>query len=284
MTETAPTGLGRRRRRLSDEETERRMLDAALAMVNEAGLTVSLEHISFEDVIRDAGVARSAVYRRWPYKDLFFSDLLRELARGTSPAIGGGNPAAVEAVGQTILERVDWLKTPELRRALAAEVLRQGALNEFELFHRSVEWRTYFALHATFLSLPDGELRDEVQTALAGSERHLLSRIATAYERVTRLVGLRLRPEANATFETLAGLVSATIRGMVIMAPATPEIATRRVTGNPFGAPEAAEWSEPALGMAALALTFLEPDPEVEWTGERLAELTQALESGSWAN
>lgn len=281
MTETAPTGLGRRRRRLSDEETERRMLDAALAMVNEAGLTVSLEHISFEDVIRDAGVARSAVYRRWPYKDLFFSDLLRELAKGTGPAIGGGNPAAVEAIGRIILERADWLRTPELRPALAAEVLRQAALTEFEVFHRSAEWRTYFALHATFLSLPGGELRDEVQAALAGSERQLLTRIASAYERVARLLGLRLRPESGATFETLAGLVSATIRGMVIMAPATPEIATRRVEANPFGAPQAEEWSEPALGLAALAMTFLEADPEVEieWT-----ELKQGLESGSWAS
>jgi AcrR family transcriptional regulator len=52
------------------------MLDAAGAMIGRTGLTVSLEHLSFEDVIHQAGVARSAVYRRWPYKDLFFSDLL----------------------------------------------------------------------------------------------------------------------------------------------------------------------------------------------------------------
>ena len=138
---SAPTGLTRRRRRLSDQETEQRMLQAALAMVNQAGLTVSLEHISFEDVIRDAGVSRSAVYRRWPYKDLFFSDLLRELARGASPAIVTANPEAIDAVRRTILGHLDWLKTPAYRRALAAEVLRQGALNEFEAFRGSAEWR-----------------------------------------------------------------------------------------------------------------------------------------------
>ena len=77
----APTGLGRRGRRLPDRETERRMLQAAMAMVHRTGLTVSLDHISFEDVIRDADVSRSSVYRRWPYKDLFFSDLVRELAK-----------------------------------------------------------------------------------------------------------------------------------------------------------------------------------------------------------
>jgi hypothetical protein len=45
---------------LSDEETGRRMLDTALATVNRAGLTVGLDHISFEDVIRDAAVSRTA--------------------------------------------------------------------------------------------------------------------------------------------------------------------------------------------------------------------------------
>ena len=68
------------------------MLESAAAMVNQAGLTVSLDHLSFEDLIRDARVSRSAVYRRWPYKDLFFSDLLKELRglprRPRSPASG----------------------------------------------------------------------------------------------------------------------------------------------------------------------------------------------------
>ena len=39
----APTGLTRRGRRLSDTETERRMLQAAVAMVHRTGLTVSAE-------------------------------------------------------------------------------------------------------------------------------------------------------------------------------------------------------------------------------------------------
>ena len=49
-------------------------------MISSGGLTVSLDHISLEQLIRDADVSRSTVYRRWPHKDLFFSDLVRELA------------------------------------------------------------------------------------------------------------------------------------------------------------------------------------------------------------
>ena len=83
----APTGLARRGHRLPEDETEQRMLRAALAMVNRNGLTVSLEHISFEDVIREADVSRSSAYRRWPRKDLFFGNLVLELAGNPAPGI-----------------------------------------------------------------------------------------------------------------------------------------------------------------------------------------------------
>lgn len=278
----APTGAARRRRRLSDEETEQRMLSAALDMVNSAGLTVSLDHISFEDVIRDAGVSRSAVYRRWPYKDLFFSDLLKALARGASPAIGGGNADAVENVRQIMLDHLDWLRTPDTRRALAAEVLRQGARSEFETFHRSAEWRTYFALQATFLSLPAGDLRTEVEQALAASDAALNTRVAAAYQRVTELIGLRLRPELGTSFHDIATLATAIIRGLVVMAPANPDITARHVHANPFAAPDAADWSQPALGMAAVVMTFVEPDPAVTWDDDRIAAVRATLESPTW--
>ncbi|WP_034489088.1 TetR/AcrR family transcriptional regulator [Actinomadura oligospora] len=274
---SAPSGLTRRRRRLSDEETEQRMLEAALAMVHQAGLTVSLDHISFEDVIRDAGVARSAVYRRWPYKDLFFSDLLRELARGTGPASGAGDIAAADSVRRVLLDHLGWVRTPGHRRALAAEVLRQGALREFETFLGSPEWRTYLALHATFLSLPDGDLRTEVQDALTASEHALTQRVAGTYRHVAGLIGLRLRPGLDADFDTVASLASATIRGLVVMAPANPSIVTRRFQANPFGAPEPAEWSQPALGIAGIVMTFLDVDPAVDWTDERVEELRRTL-------
>src|ERR1039458_3125257 len=112
-TAGGPTGLARRGRRLSDRETGQRMLDAAVAMVNRTGLTVSLDHISFEEVIRDAGVSRSAVYRRWPHKDLFFGDLVKELARTATPDI---EQAELELIRQVVNEHLDWTRTPELRR------------------------------------------------------------------------------------------------------------------------------------------------------------------------
>jgi AcrR family transcriptional regulator len=270
----APTGLARRGRRLSDRETEERMLRAAVAMVSRTGLTVSLEHISFEDVIRDAGVSRSAVYRRWPHKDLFFIDLVKALARDATPTIVTDE---LELIKQIVAAHQDWLETPGSRHGLIIELFRQLSLLDFQTLYGSPEWRTYLALHATFLSIADGELRDQVQAALGQSEHDHIGRVARAWERLAGLLGYRLRPELGATFETVATLVDAAMRGLVITALSMPGVAAYRVRVSPFGAAGADEWSLPALGLASIALAFLEPDPSFEWDGERAASLARAL-------
>jgi AcrR family transcriptional regulator len=273
-----PAGLARRGRRLSDRETEERMLQAAVAMVHRTGLTVSLDHISLEDVIRDADVSRSAVYRRWPYKDLFFGDLVKQLAKDATPTIVNDE---LELMRQVVTEHGDRLETPEIRRGLVIELFRRLSLLDFETMYNSPGWRTYIALHATFMSLADGALRDQVQAALAESEQAHNVRIAHAWQQLTAIFGYRLRPELGVTFEMLATLLSATMRGLIIMALSTPAIAEARVEAAPFGAVAAAEWSWPAIGLAGLASAFLEPDPEVQWDQDRLASVRRALRT--WA-
>jgi AcrR family transcriptional regulator len=270
----APTGLARRGRRLSDQETEQRMLRAAVAMVSRTGLTVSLDHISFEDIIRDAGVSRSAVYRRWPYKDLFFSDLVTQLAKDATPTIVEDE---LELMRQIAASRPDWLETADLRHRLLLELLRQLSLLDFQTMLGSPAWRTYLALHATFMSLADGALRDQVQVALARSEQAHNARIAQAWRQLTALFGYRLRPGPGITFEALATLLSATLRGLVVMALSWPEVAEQRLQASPFGADAGGEWSLPAVGLAGIASAFLEPDPAVDWDPERIAAVRRGL-------
>jgi AcrR family transcriptional regulator len=254
------------------------MLQAAAALVSHSGLTVSLDHISLEDVIRDADVSRSAVYRRWPYKDLFFSDLVRELARDATPTIVEDETQLMRRV---VADHLDWFETPERRHCLVVELCRQLALLDFEIIYGSAKWRTYIALHATFMSLAAGELRDQVQQALAESEQARTVRVAGAWEKLAGLFGYRLRPELGATFETLATLLSGTMRGLVIMALSMPEIAVHRAEASPFGAQDTEQWSLAAIGMASLAAAFLEPDPAVVWDAERRASVGQTL--SRWA-
>jgi len=271
-----PTGLARRNRRLSEQETRDRMLRAAIAMINRTGLTVSLDHISFEDVIRDAGVSRSTAYRHWPYKDLFFSDLVKELASNANPTIIHDE---IQLMKRVLTEHLDWLETPQQRHSLILELIRQLALLDFQTVFTSPGWRTYLALHATFSSLTDSELRDQIQAALAQAEATRTAQVAHAWQQLAGLFGYRLRPELATSFETLATLLTATMRGLVITALSTPGIATHLTVASPFGAAGKDQWSLPAIGIASIATAFLEPDPTTRWDDQRLAEIHRALDA-----
>lgn len=273
---SVPVGLGRRSRRLSDRETRDRMLRAAVDMINRTGLTVSLDHIRFEDVIRDADVARSTAYRHWPYKDLFFSDLVKELANRANPAIINDE---VSLIKQVLGEHRQWLQTPQLRHSLLLELIRQLALLDFHGVLASPEWRTYLALHATFSGLANGELRDQIQAALAHTEAGRVALVAEAWRQIADLLGYRLRPELTTSFEALATLLTATLRGLVITALSNPEIVTHLTVASPPGAAGGASWSLPATGTASIVMAFLEPDPAAEWNDQRLTEIHRALDA-----
>jgi len=124
-----------------------------------------------------------------------------------------------------------------------------------------------------------GGLRDQVQATLAQAEQDHLARVARAWKLMAGLLGYRLRAESGVTFETLATLVNATMQGLVMTALTVVDIAGQRTAAQPFDAPEAAEWSLPALGLGAIATAFLEPDPEFTWDTARSAAIRDALTS-----
>ena len=122
-------------------------------------------------------------------------------------------------------------------------------------------------------------LRDQVQTALAQGERDRLARVARAWALMAGLLGYRLRAESGVTFETLATLVNATMLGLVMTALTVPGSTGHRTAAQPFDAPDASEWSLPALGLGAIATAFLEPDPDFTWDAERATAIRDALRS-----
>jgi hypothetical protein len=78
---------------------------------------------------------------------------------------------------------------------------------------------------------------------------------------------------------TLPSLSDSWLRGQVQAALTLPGTAAHSVTARPFGAPEAAEWSLPALGLGAMATACLEPDPEFTWDARHVTAIRDVLAS-----
>ena len=272
----SPTGA-RRRTRLNDAETERRMLDAALSLMGERGMSVSLEHLSLEEVIRAAGVSRTSAYRRWPYKDLFLSDLLLELARGND--LGEVSLPMADAVSALLAGRSAELHTQAGRRDFGVELLRTASQSDLERISASAHFRTYIALRATFLGLPDGELRGEIGAALTETEHRFTMSRAQIFAETAGLLGYRLAPPLTGPggFELVARAVGATMTGMVVASLADPDLVTATRTLRAFGATRSAEWSTPAFVLTGIVVAHLEPDPEVHWDNFRVQHLGAVL-------
>jgi AcrR family transcriptional regulator len=254
------------------------MLAAAVDQINAAGLTVSLDHLSFEAVISAADVSRTAAYRKWPGKELFLNDLVRELARAATPRAVVEN-ASWGLISGLVLADAERLADPAERWSLGVELMRQAADGDFAVMHASAEWRTYLALNATFLSITDPALRAEVQAALAAAQQRFVDGIAAGWQLLAGLLGFRLRAGVT-SFDTLAAMISASVRGLVLMALADPGIASDRLEADPFGG-GTASWSLAALGCASIAAGFLEPDPDVVWDESRAAALHSAMAAQS---
>jgi hypothetical protein len=185
----------------------------------------------------------------------------------------------IVAVERVIAERADELQTPKDRDRLVAEIIRRLGLMDFETLYQSAKWRTYLALSSACESITDDDTRGEVRAVLAQSEQAHVRAVAKALELLTSLLGYRLRPESGASFETLATLMSASMRGLITMATSDLSLAAQRVHAAPFWPVERAEWSLPAMAVASVITALLEPDPEIDWGAERATALRELVSS-----
>jgi hypothetical protein len=96
-------------------------------------------------------------------------------------------------------------------------------------------------------------------------------------ELLAGVVGYRLRPETAASFDTVAILITAAVRGVTTMAISDPDLATKRFEAAPFRSTERAEWSLPAMALASIVSALLEPDPEIEWDADRAMALREVV-------
>ena len=249
------------------------MLQAALALVESQGLTVSLDHLSLENVIARADVSRSSAYRRWPYKDLFLADLHVAVARHTELSVEP--PGLLDRLG-ALIAGAD-VSDAQARRNLLIEALRLSSGSEFERIWGSPRWRTYVALSATVTGLPLGPVREAAAGAVLDAEQRFVARRARVYRNLAVMIGYRVSGglDAETGFELMSSTSGAVMTGYLVKALVDEQLATATRRLAAFGSSKTADWTVPMYGLTAVFDAFLEPDPDADWSREAIAARRQ---------
>jgi AcrR family transcriptional regulator len=244
------------------------VIDAAIAQVRRDGVAVSLDRISLEDAIAASGVPRATAYRRWPSKREFLREVLIQVVRQTR--LDPESDQDLGALRDLVQAHRDEFGTAQGRRTFVVESLRIAADSDYRRLAGSREWRNHLALRATCDSLPTGELRDVITAELADAERAFAGRRATVYARLPAALGYRLVPwlDQPTGFAVMAAAAGALLTGLVVRPGLAQETAFR---GKAFGSAVEAEWTTESYALVALILSYLEPDPAVDWTPARVA-------------
>lgn len=251
-------GAPGRSSRQSADETRQAALTTALSMLTQSGLTVSLEHLSIEDLIRTAGLPRSTFYRLWPAKERFFADLLVELATSSESHDAMFYPGTQVAANDVITANQHLLVSHEGRVAVLREAVRVAGRMNFEHFSESVGWRTHVTLVTSASSLADEDTRSRLVQALQQTENMFIARTAEFYGAALSGLGFSFLPGASA--ELLAGLGAAVVEGLAQRRLVNPDLADTIIT-KPGLDGELVEWHPAALGFWGIleGLVDLEP-------------------------
>ncbi|MET7770265.1 hypothetical protein [Nocardia sp. NPDC005366] len=260
-----------RRPRMSAEQVRDAMLKTAVEAVRSAGLTVSLDHISMDAVVLEAGVARSAAYRVWPQRSAFIMDLLLEVAKSSSVAHAAYDPQTLRTALDAVQPWRNKLTSVEARRAALIEASRTGVMRNFDALAEDEEWKTEIALRATMMSVPP-DRQEELRDALDESVRAYINYLAQFYETMSRVLGYEMIPGRDFVYLAEAG--SAIVEGMLLRGaglPGTPNAASLPLRelfpADPFGTGNVQQWNAPTIAFTANILALIKPVAEFDAHG-----------------
>lgn len=237
-------------------QTRARLLEVAVARVRREGLLLDYANIELEDLIREAGVPRSTVFRIWPDRVAFVADLVRALFEA-DPGFDTGFDADTRQMLDGAAGVVGAADTREERDAALREALRVTVAHNMAAVEDTVAWRAYKTMSAALSSgdaVPGGA---EIRRLLSEIEDRYLDRMAQIYVGLNAAFGLRMR--AGVTERDLALAVVAMIDGMSDHRRINPAVVDppRQVALGPEGV---REWHLAGVAIAGIYSAFTEPD------------------------
>ena len=255
-----------------------RMLDCALAQIHERGLAVTIDRISFEDIIKEAGVSRATAYRKWPSRQAFLADVVSAAVQRVEFTTDGLED--IRLLRPLLDSGIETWEDPQQRRNATVTGLRMVTQADFERILASPGTDLYYGLTATCRGLRDDAVRENAQNALRSAAVALVSRRANVFRGLPSMLGYRLIPgiDPDGGFELLAEASGAMGYGLAIAAFNDPDFATRTFRVAAWGSTAVEEWTHPAYHLVGLIFSYFEPDPDVVWNSERIAHLSAILD------
>lgn len=230
------------------DSQKRRIVEAAAGVVEDEGLTLSLDHLNFETIVKQAGVPRSTAYRLWPDgRDGFRRDVLIELSGPRSFGSDALNEETVALATDLIAEQISELDTPEGRRKALTETVRVAADHNFVAITERINWRVGLAVTTTN-SLASGDPDDHLllAQALKDTEEQFIDQMVEFFEDVAVVLGVEMNE--GLTFTDLVCVGASVIEGLAIRHLVVPE----KLAGDRFRPGEDEPWSLAAIGYLSV--------------------------------
>ncbi len=254
----------KRQPKQSREELRALMVKMGRLILIEDGFGVGVDTLTFKRVFEridaETGLklSNASVIRRvWENQADYQADVLATIA--IEDALGEFDET-VRALGP-LLDSLD-LSTPEARLRSLREVCRfGGSANSFMLLE-SPNWSMWIAVWAMATTNNVGSQQSEYQrrirAALLEGYKGFTTLWEGAYEGLAALLGMRVR--APLSLRQLSVAVGALAEGCSLRQRVDPDLGVILRPTGPNG--EDQEWTLFAIGLEALLMQFLEPDPD----------------------
>lgn len=248
-------GQPSRSKRLKGEELRVRVLDTAEELLSETGLTVSLDHLNMEELIRRVGVPRTSTFNEFGGKEGLITALILKMIRPDESQGAAFSPATLEIAQKVLSENQHRLVDQAGCDAVLREAIRLGAKQNYDDIIASSYWKTYMALSVSLAGLP-ADRRDQVLSMLRVVEERFIELMSSFYTRMLPILRRRIRDGLDARQIAAAG--SAVVEGIAERRFVNPELVDTPIWQAGLDG-ELVEWHLAAIGFLSIIEGMTEP-------------------------